>query len=361
MEHIELNTHIMSPTKKTFFLTDLMKTGDHQKIEEFLSMADIPGEKIEYTGEYYTLHQFDLKKYDRLFAMIDHQIFHYTYWQNEDYRNDIARRVKSLKDRGFQFIITHPWESLENMNPHNQYKVLLQDIKHQVWHGGKNWFWFLMYRSHKNKQYKLDHSKKIYDFIYLNRQSRSHRKRLFEELRDGGLLDNSLYSFLDNPYRISLPREYELSWVGNSPFPRHGGEQEIYEPQFNDATFNLVSETNDNDNDVFMTEKIWKPIIAKQIFVVHGNYQYLKTLKELGFQTFDRFFNESYDNESDSDKRIKKIVELCCSLKTLDKQKIYQETESIREHNRNWFFNREVLIKSINETVLDFLKFADRG
>jgi hypothetical protein len=44
MEHIELNTHIMNSTKKTFFLTDLMKTGDHLRIETvFGSMHSATG------------------------------------------------------------------------------------------------------------------------------------------------------------------------------------------------------------------------------------------------------------------------------------------------------------------------------
>ena len=35
----------------------------------------------------------------------------------------------------------------------------------------------------------------------------------------------------------------------------------------------VISDQTDVDNDyeVFMTEKIWKPIIAQQVFVVHGN------------------------------------------------------------------------------------------
>jgi len=347
--------------KKNFFLTDLMKTGYHQKIDEFLSMADITGEKIESTGEYYTLHQYDLTKYDRLFAMIDHQIFHYVYWQNKNYKKDIAHRISQLKEMGFKFIVTFPWESLENMSSHEEYKLLLEGIDYKIWHGSTNWFWFLLYKLHKNKQYNFNHNKKLYDFLYLNRQSRKHRKRLFEEMLNGGALDNSIYSFLDDPYRISLPEQYELPWVGKGKFPRYGGEQEIYEPQFNDTTFNLVSETNDNNNDIFMTEKIWKPIIAEQIFVVHGNYQFLKTLRNMGFKTFENYFDEGYDNELDPEKRIQKIFGLCKKLKTLDQQKIYKETEFIRQHNKNWFFNKEVLVKSINETVLGFLKFADRS
>ena len=57
--------------KKNFFLTDLMKTGDHQTIEQFFNVCTLPNEEITYSGEYYTLHTEDLKKYDRLFALID--------------------------------------------------------------------------------------------------------------------------------------------------------------------------------------------------------------------------------------------------------------------------------------------------
>jgi len=356
-----LNSYMGIMGKNSFFLTDLMKTGDHQKIDEFLSMSRLGGERITSTGEYYTLHQFNLDKYDRLFAIVDHQIFHYTYWQNADYRQDIARRVRSLKEKGFKFIIAHPWESMENMKSHDQYRILLQGIDYHVWHGEKNWFWFLMHRLHKGKTYNIDHGSKSYDFIYLNRQSRPHRRRLFDQLLSEGVLDKSLYSFLDDPHRIKLPNNYELPWVGDGVFPRHGGEQEIYEPQYNDTTFNLVSETNDNDTDVFMTEKIWKPIIAEQIFVVHGNHQYLKSLRQLGFMTFDNVFDESYDDERDTGKRINKIVNLCKNLRQMDRQKIYQETKLIRKHNRENFFNKDVLTQSINNTVLDFFKFADRS
>jgi hypothetical protein len=107
--------------------------------------------------------------------------------------------------------------------------------------------------------------------------------------------------------------------VDANNYPRYGSDQDIYEPQFNDCAFNLVSETNDNNHDVFITEKLWKPIIAQQIFVVHGNFGYLKKLREMGFRTFDSVFDESYDQEPDPDKRIEKIVSLCQHLRTVDK------------------------------------------
>ena len=138
-------------------------------------------------------------------------------------------------------------------------------------------------------------------------------------------------------------------------------DQDIYEPQFNDSAFNLVSETNDNNHDVFITEKLWKPIIAQQIFVVHGNFGYLKKLREMGFRTFDSVFDESYDQEPDPNKRIDKIVSLCQHLRTVDKSKIYRETESIRQHNLNRFYDSKALSDTVNETVLGFFKFFDRS
>jgi hypothetical protein len=338
-----------------------MKTGNHQDLEQFLALSSLPNEKIVCNGEYYTLHSEDLKKYDRLFALIDHRRENNRLWQNTEYWQETERRIKILKDRGFSFILAQPWESEENLQDRQYYKEYLQNTKYCTWSGGVSWFWFLMHRKHTNKKYNFDHTDKKYDFLYLNKQLRTHRKKLFDSLQKESLLDHSLISFLDPPYKIKLVNSYELPWVDASRYPRYGSDQDIYEPQFNDSAFNLVSETNDNNHDVFITEKLWKPIIAQQIFVVHGNFGYLKKLREMGFRTFDSVFDESYDMEQDPDRRIEKIVSLCRYLRTVDKSKIYRETESIRQHNYNKFFDGTALSSAVNETVLGFLKLVDRS
>jgi hypothetical protein len=338
-----------------------MKTGDHQTIEQFFNMCTLPNQEITYSGEYYTLHNENFKKYDRLFALIDHRLDNNRLWDNKEYLEEFTRRTSLLKDKGFYFIIAQPWESEENLEQNQYYKTLLHDAKYCIWSGSINWFWFLMYQKHKDKKYNFNHSNKKYDFLYLNKQSRTHRKKLFDALQKESLLDRSLISFLDPPYNIKLDRSYELPWVDAINYPRYGSDQDIHEPQFNDCAFNLVSETNDNNHDVFITEKLWKPIIAQQIFVVHGNLGYLKKLREIGFRTFDSVFDESYDQEPNPDKRIDKIVSLCQYLRTVDKSKIYRETESIRQHNYNKFFDKKALSDAVNKTMLGFLEFADRS
>jgi hypothetical protein len=74
------------------------------------------------------------------------------------------------------------------------------------------------------------------------------------------------------------------------------------------SLWNIVTETVFYDNKLHLTEKIFKPIVLKRPFVLVGAPGNLQYLKEYGFQTFDKWINEDYDNEIDPDIRIKKIV-----------------------------------------------------
>ena len=108
-----------------------------------------------------------------------------------------------------------------------------------------------------------------------------------------------------------------------------------------------------------MTEKIWKPIIAQHLFVVHGNHLYLQKLREIGFKTFSSYFDESYDLEPNADKRIDAICKLCKDLLSKDWQDIYLHSKALRQHNYDTFFNKEKLSAEINKTLIGFLEFFD--
>jgi len=351
--------------QRNFFLTDLMKTGDHQTYERFLDMHTLPNQTIDYTGEYYTLHSYDLDSYDRKFALIDRRVDNVRLFNNVEYEKELSTRIKLLHSQGFKFIMASPWESHENIQSGNVYPKEI-GIKSFEWTGGTSWFWFYMYRKHLNNKFKFTHDHfgsyfyKKYDFLYLNKQPREHRLRLYSKLFEKEVLSSySLYTFLGFKPPVRLKEEYELPWVDADKYPKYGMDQDIYEKPYNDTVCSIVSETNDNDTDVFMTEKIWKPIIAQQVFVVHGNHLYLQKLRELGFKTFGSYFNESYDLERDRDKKIDSIVSLCKHLKTVDWQDIYRQTTALRQHNYDTFFNKEKLNEEVNKTLISFLEFFD--
>jgi len=110
-----------------------------------------------------------------------------------------------------------------------------------------------------------------------------------------------------------------------------------------------------------MTERLWKSIIAEHIFVVHGNPLYLQKLREMGFKTFSNYFDETYDIEFDNVKRIEKIVATCDQLQKSNWQDIYLQSQKMRKHNKNHFFDKQAMGKEINKTLDLFLEFADRS
>lgn len=337
--------------QRNFILTDIMKTGFHQDIEDFVSMHSMDNQSFDMTGEYFTLHNYDLDSYDRRFAIIDVRLDNVRLTKNEEYYAELHRRIALLKSQNFVFIKATPWESLFNIENEPSYPEI--EIDHVKWSGGVSWFWFYMYAKHKGKKYNFDHSEKKYDFLYLNKLARGHRQRMFERMEP--LLTNSLYSNWDIGKK--LPLEYELPWAQD--YPQNGMDQDIYEKPYNDTKFSLVSETNDTNNEVFMTEKIWKAIIAEHVFVVHGNFLYLQKLRELGFRTFSKYFDESYDQEIHGKLRMEKIKTTCETLISSNWQDIYLQTQKIRKHNLDLFWNEKKLSTEINKTLELFLEFAD--
>jgi hypothetical protein len=278
-----------------------MKTGYNPALHDFLSCLTIPGQSFEFDEQYYRLHFYDLKKYQRKFACL----FPWPrLYESAEYREDLGKRISNLVSLGFKIIVCEPWESCsiikEKLNT-----LHLDHPPYSFWAGDASWFWFYMYNQHKDKKFNFDHSYKPYTFFYLNKNPREHRLKLFDCFKSNNLLENSLYSFTRKG--IKLKKEYELPWVDQENYPDMGHDQEIYELPYSHSAYNIVSETLINE-EIFITEKIWKPIIAQQMFVVHGRQHYLKNLRELGFKTFDGIIDESYDNESNEITRANMIV-----------------------------------------------------
>ena len=351
--------------QRNFILTDVMKTGQHQELHQFINLHSIEDQTFDLEYEYYRLHNYDLDSYDRRFAIIDVRHDNLRLKGNKEFGNELEKRCKLLHSQGFKFICASTWESKDNLSQMELWPTL--EMEHIKWTGDASWFWFYMYNKHKDNKFNFTHDHngsywhKKHDFLYLNKAIRDHRLKLYNRLQESDLLANSIYTFwsFDNPIR--LDKKYELPGIDPKDYPRFGKDQDITELPYIDTVCSIVSETNDNDYEVFMTEKIWKPIMAQHVFVVHGNYLYLQKLKEMGFKTFNNYFDESYDLEQDPNKRIDKIVSLCADLKQKNWQDIYLQTKALRQHNYDTMFDKEKLSLEINKTINLFLEFADSG
>ena len=359
--------------KKIFILTDLMYSGQHREMQWFIESAKFEDIDFTFEPEYWNLHNYDWDSYDALYCIIDHRD---GYEDSPEFVEQLHKRMELLKQNGFKFILARPWESAENV-ANSKFYDIIKEFDYNKWFGGTTWFWYWMRDKHRDNKLKVSHDHngsywhKTHDFLYLNKAPREHRIKLYNKLKDAYVLDNSIHTFtmLDPPVR--LEKKYELPGIDPKDYPRWGKDQDIYELPYIDTVCSIVSETNDNDYEVFMTEKIWKPIIAQHVFVVHGNHLYLQRLREMGFKTFNNYFDEGYDLEQDSNERINKIVSLCKELKSrcddgsvVERgnkkwQDIYLQTQALRKHNYDMFFNKEKLSLEINKTLELFLEFAD--
>lgn len=124
------------------------------------------------------------------------------------------------------------------------------------------------------------------------------------------------------------------------------------------ALFQVVSETVFYEEKLHLTEKIFKPIVCRQPFMLLAAPGNLNYLKSYGFQTFDRWIDESYDNEPDPDLRIKKVVmeiEKLSRLSYSQLDEMHNEMQEILDFNFYHFYTN-FKKKIVNEMIDNFEK-----
>lgn len=105
---------------------------------------------------------------------------------------------------------------------------------------------------------------------------------------------------------------------------------------YSDIFVDIVVEPNVSGNCFLVTEKLWRPIIARRPFIVMSNHYYLRNLKKLGFKTFDKWWSEEYDYYSMQD-RIKLIDKLLTDITALKTNNTLVEMQEVLDYNYNRF------------------------
>ena len=112
-------------------------------------------------------------------------------------------------------------------------------------------------------------------------------------------------------------------------------------PRGNDALWNIVTETVFYYNKLHLTEKIFKPIVSKQPFMLVAAPGNLAYLRSYGFKTFDGIIDESYDLIQDNDQRTAAVVDQLawyCGLSEDEKLDVIKRIEPIVLHNFHHFY-----------------------
>ena len=206
-------------------------------------------------------------------------------------------------------------------------------------------------------------------FFWLNRRTRQHRLYALHQANKFELFDNSIYTFYD----------YDEGHQGGEAYYPHELKQFISEDQI-DLSFldrrtpegildpdystvhdyqhvrelyglkqhadrcyvELVSEFTGSDQKVFLTEKIARSIVMGKPFIVFGDKAMLSELHRLGFRTFNKFWDESYDLLPTMKQRIDAALEVAVHIRdSVDLSQGYcEEMMQILEHNRRHYYTQ---------------------
>jgi hypothetical protein len=216
-------------------------------------------------------------------------------------------------------------------------------------------------------------------FLSLNNRIQWPRQALFQFINQFDLLDKFYFSYhcedrfgLDQKYvydltnqiigntwynnQVDLEKLYNLIPVTSGIDHFYKNDWTIGNPEYYKKSFaSLVTETYiDENNNVFFTEKLMKPLAYGHPFLVHSSAGALKKLKSLGFKTYSSIFDESYDDIESPQQRFEAILRQVldiCNKPISELQNMYESVKPIIQHNYEhfWYELPKIYQKDISE------------
>jgi hypothetical protein len=240
------------------------------------------------------------------------------------------------------------------------------------YHGFAALDWFRGYQAlNYDKEIVREYDKDFITYNRLIKQDRSYRIYLVSLLKEYDLLDKGFVSFgvtdaisdwrdevSDPKTRLSEQQkdsiERNLTDITRLTIDNASvlGSASADIPREQDAFWHVVTETVFYHSKMHLTEKIFKPIVNKQPFMLLAAPDNLAYLKSYGFKTFDSVIDEDYDICQDNQERINKVVSQLhwyANLSPSDKTDVQEHLKPIIEHNFNHFYGefRHIIAKEL--------------
>jgi len=235
-------------------------------------------------------------------------------------------------------------------------------------------------------QTKLNFEDKEKYYLMYNRNSaRLHRPYFINKLFKNNILDKGIVSLFKTPDfdnilknknhtdTLGIGEEDYLEWEEtiDNWYPLvidNDNEEEVAwyhnflsrKDEYEKTYFSIVSETSADSKYLFVTEKTLKPIMNLHPFFINGNPGILNHLKLIGFKTFDKWWDESYDSETNFKKRTDMIIEqvkLVCNKSPKEMNTMILEMKNILTYNksllRQLFTSKEYEKKLVKELTTE--------
>ena len=317
------------------------------------------------TDDYMLLYFPDYIRYNHALASTDPAsepymwLYHKFLTGNYRYHNDWKLQAPYSGAKGKKFsklnFIDHSWEpvnqSLDNLfwqdvkaqsvpnviihSEHHSKDILDLNIPEVHWFSHAYICSEIYFKHYKKLRMVTDYKSRPinYPWISANRLLRKHRTD-FLELLD---LSRGCYSLL-NPDPNGLTYNGPVQARSFDDHSNSSAELKVDDlTPWNTSFLHIVNETIWQDK-IHFTEKIFKPIVMHQPFVVLQAPGSLSYLRSYGFKTFGDWWDESYDTIEDPQQRMKAIANI---VNTIGHQNLYQlrdEMAGVLEHNFRHFY-----------------------
>jgi hypothetical protein len=148
-------------------------------------------------------------------------------------------------------------------------------------------------------------------------------------------VEQFLFNFLDRSYMeqlFALLKDIPIQPLQSDP--RKIDSADILE-SYNSFLVDIVTETYFSGRTFFLSEKTARPLVTKTPFLMFGAKNTLKNLKQIGFQTFDKFWSESYDGAEGALRcqMISAVIEKISKMPVDQLKNLYNRMLPILEHN----------------------------
>jgi hypothetical protein len=252
-----------------------------------------------------------------------------------------------------QVVLIHSEKNSDNLTQYEQNGfICVHYWAHAVI--ARDWYRFAQFDSRLNEFTKPKLKFLIYCRDWSHR--REYRLKFLEMLVKNELDHDSLTSIMhtnsDNVYflqhkflnpKFALTDPKSIFQIKNNHLSGIASANYDY-CDFINTEISVVLETVFDESRIHLTEKTLRPIACGHPFILAAGPGSLEYIKSYGFKTFAPWIDESYDQETDSLERMKKIIISMKKIQMLQGQELEdfsQAVKSIAEFNKKYFFSND--------------------
>lgn len=195
----------------------------------------------------------------------------------------------------------------------------------------------------------------------LNRIQRPHREYLLLRLLQENLLPLGLVSH--DRLRFDIPDDINIGTVNkaqrllplvvdDSDF-NNNKAMTINPEIYLDTWMSIITETHatDSDHQVFISEKVWKPIYCRHPFMILGNRHSIKIMQDKGYQC--PWFDQLSVDDLPFSRRVDHIIQSVKDLRRMqDKLGWYDSLRDACEHNHAVFMKQDFFDSMACDAIL---------